>query len=604
MANAKSAGVAHSTPDRGKIEAGKLDFEHIDFSLRDCVALAVRTLQQRADEKNLRLTAQVAPTVPDNLIGDPHRLRQVLINLISNGIKFTEHGEVRVLVEPGADAGSGDPGKIELAFSVLDTGVGIPPEKQSLIFEAFSQADTSTTRRYGGTGLGLTISAQLVQAMGGRIGVTSTPGEGSTFRFTARFEAGQASPVLDEQAHLEGLPVLVAVDNSAERATLVELLGQWRMKPVTVSDASGALRERARATADNKPFKVVLISTQLPDIEGFDLAEAILSAAAPPPCIVMLAGEGRRGDGARCREMGISAYLPMPIMASDLLNAILLSVDPIDDNTSHNASADRSPLITRHSLREQKRQLRILLAEDNVVNQTLALRLLGKLGHQADVASNGKEALDLHARNRYDLVLMDVQMPIMGGFDATARIREREAAGAARTPIVAMTAHAMKGDRERCLEAGMDGYLSKPVHAPDLVEVLIQHTGRGDPAPPPASEPNSISGPVFERQKVLFNLGGDEELLEQLIGMYIEDEPRLFADIEAAVIEGDAEALHNAAHALKGAVSNFCAGRAQTGAMHLERIGREKRMADAPQALETLRTELAALRKAFEATTA
>ena len=361
------------------------------------------------------------------------------------------------------------------------------------------------------------------------------------------------------------------------------------------------LREQARATAENKPFKVVLISTQLPDIEGFDLAEAILSAAAPPPCIVMLAGEGRRGDGARCREMGISAYLPMPIMASDLLNAILLSVEPIDDNTGNSSSADRSPLITRHSLREQKRQLRILLAEDNVVNQTLALRLLGKLGHQADVANNGKEALELHARNRYDLVLMDVQMPIMGGFDATAQIRQREAAGATHTPIVAMTAHAMKGDRERCLAAGMDGYLSKPVHAPDLVEVLIQHTGRGDPAPPPPSEPTSISGPVFERQKVLFNLGGDEELLEQLIGMFIEDEPRLFADIEAAVVEGDAEALHNAAHALKGAVSNFCAGRAQTGAAQLERIGREKRMADAPQALEALRAELAALREAFAA---
>ncbi|WP_153162454.1 response regulator [Zoogloea sp. 1C4] len=594
-------GIINDILDFSKIEAGKLDFEHIDFSLRDCVALAVRTLQQRADEKNLRITAQVAPTVPDNLIGDPHRLRQVLINLISNGIKFTEHGEVRLLVEPGTEAGNGDPGKVELAFNVHDTGVGIPPEKQSLIFEAFSQADSSTTRRYGGTGLGLTISAQLVRAMGGRIGVTSTPGEGSTFRFTARFEAGHATPVLDEQAHLEGLPVLVAVDSSTERATLVELLGQWRMKPVTVSDASGALREQARATAENKPFKVVLISTQLPDIEGFDLAEAILSAAAPPPCIVMLAGEGRRGDGARCREMGISAYLPMPIMASDLLNAILLSVEPIDDNTGNSSSADRSPLITRHSLREQKRQLRILLAEDNVVNQTLALRLLGKLGHQADVANNGKEALELHARNRYDLVLMDVQMPIMGGFDATAQIRQREAAGATHTPIVAMTAHAMKGDRERCLAAGMDGYLSKPVHAPDLVEVLIQHTGRGDPAPPPPSEPTSISGPVFERQKVLFNLGGDEELLEQLIGMFIEDEPRLFADIEAAVVEGDAEALHNAAHALKGAVSNFCAGRAQTGAAQLERIGREKRMADAPQALEALRAELAALREAFAA---
>ena len=589
-------GIINDILDFSKIEAGKLDFEHIDFSLRDCVGLAVRTLQQRADEKALRLTAQVAPSVPDNLVGDPHRLRQVLINLIANGIKFTDRGEVRVLVEPGADAANGNPRQIELAFSVVDTGVGIPAEKQSLIFEAFSQADTSTTRRYGGTGLGLTISAQLVQAMGGRIGVASTPGAGSTFRFTARFDAGHATPVLDEQAHLEGLPVLVAVDHPGERAMLDELLGQWRMKPVTVSDAGSALREKSRASAEGRPFKVVVISTQLPDIEGFDLAEAILSVATPPPCIVMLAGEGRRGDGARCREMGISAYLPMPIMASDLLNAILLSVVPIEDAGT---ASDRSPLITRHSLREQKRQLRILLAEDNVVNQTLALRLLGKLGHQADVAGNGQEALDLHARNRYDLVLMDVQMPILGGFEATARIREREAGGVPRTPIVAMTAHAMKGDRERCLAAGMDGYLSKPVHAPDLVDVLIQHTGRGDPAPPPPSEPTTISGPVFERQKVLFNLGGDEQLLEQLIGMYIEDEPRLFAEIEAAVIEGDAEALHNAAHALKGAVSNFYAGRAQASALQLERIGREKRMTDAPDALETLRTELAALRHTF-----
>ena len=430
--------------------------------------------------------------------------------------------------------------------------------------------------------------------MGGRIGVHSVPGEGSTFRFTARFEPGQTTHILDEQAHLEGLPVLVAVDNDAERAMLVELLGHWRMAPVTVSDAAAALREQIRGSADGQPYRVVLISTQLPDIEGFDLAEAMRSADPPPQCVIMLAGEGRRGDGARCRELGIAAYLPMPVIASDLLNAILLSVDPIDDK-----SGDRSALITRHSLREQKRQLRILLAEDNVVNQTLALRLLGKLGHQADVASNGEEALALHARNRYDLVLMDVQMPVMGGFEATARIREREAAGAARTPIVAMTAHAMKGDRERCLAAGMDGYLPKPVHAPKLVEVLIHHTGHDDPAPPPADEPATVSGPVFERGKVLFNLGGDEELLEQLIAMYAEDESRLVGNIEAAVAGGDADALHNAAHALKGAVSNFCASRAQASALQLERIGRDKQLADAPRALDELRRELAALREAF-----
>ena len=593
-------GIINDILDFSKIEAGKLDFEHIDFSLRDCVAMAVRTLQQRADEKGLQLTAQVAPSVPDSLVGDPHRLRQVLINLVANGIKFTHRGEVRVIVEPAQPASDGT--NIQLAFSVHDTGVGIPAEKQGLIFEAFSQADTSTTRRYGGTGLGLTISAQLVQAMGGTLGVVSTAGEGSIFHFTARFETGQAVSAVDEQAHLEGLPVLVAVDNASERAMLEELLGQWRMHPVSVTDAAAALREQAAGEASGKPYRAVLISTQLPDIEGFELAAAIRQGTTPPPSVIMLAGEGRRGDGARCRELGIAAYLPQPVLASDLLNAILMSVDPLDEGAPDKAedkAGERSPLITRHRLREQKRQLRILLAEDNVVNQTLALRLLAKLGHQVDIAGNGEEALALHARNRYDLVLMDVQMPVMGGFDATARIRKREAAGAPHTPIVAMTAHAMKGDRERCIEAGMDGYLSKPVHAPDLVTELNRHTGHDDPLAPPQPEPTLISGPVFEREQVLFNLGGDDELLEQLIQMYAEDEPRLVADIDSAIASRDAEALHNAAHALKGAVANFCATRAQASAQKLERVGRDRNMAAAPAACDELHRELAALRKAF-----
>jgi PAS domain S-box-containing protein len=576
--------------DFSKIEAGKLDFEHIDFSLRDCIALAVRTLQQRATEKNLQLTAQVAPEIPDSLVGDPHRLRQVLINLISNGIKFTNQGGIRVIVQPGPPSTSG----ASLAFSVEDSGVGIPAEKQELIFEAFSQADTSTTRRYGGTGLGLTISAQLVQAMGGSIGVSSTPGKGSTFHFTAQFGLGQSIPAIEEQAHLEGLPVLIAVDNPTERAMLMELLGHWRMAPRAAPDATTSRRELVEATASGMPYRVVIVGTQLPDAEGFQLVEAIPQLAHPTPCIIMLAGEGRRGDGARCRELGVAAYLPMPIQASDLLNAILLTVDPVEDDSN----SDRQ-LITRHSLREQRRQLRILLAEDNVVNQTLALRLLGKLGHQVDVANNGQEALDLHDRNRYDIILMDVQMPVMGGFDATARIRERETAGAHRTPVIAMTAHAMKGDRERCLQAGMDGYLSKPVHAPDLVEVLIHHAGHDDPSPPPATESAPPSGPVFDRENVLANLGDDEDLLAQLIVMYSEDEPRMLTDIDTAIRSGDAEALHSAAHALKGAVSNFCASRAQAKAQQLERLGREKRLAEAPAILAELRNELAALREAF-----
>ncbi|WP_398309725.1 response regulator [Zoogloea sp.] len=578
-------GIINDILDFSKIEAGKLDFEHIDFSLRDCVALAVRTLQQRAAEKDLLLSVQVAPEVPDSLIGDPHRLRQVLINMISNGIKFTSEGSVRVIVQPGPTIEGG----VDIQFSVEDTGVGIPAEKQGLIFEAFSQADTSTTRRYGGTGLGLTISAQLVRAMGGQISVDSVPGEGSTFRFTARFELGQFSASTEERAHLEGLPVLIAVDNPVERGTLIELLSQWRMAPTCAPDANTCLRELTQASSSGLPYRVVVIGTQLPDAEGFSLAETITRTAVPQPCVIMLAGEGRRGDGARCRELGVAAYLPMPVEASDLLNAILLSVDPIDER----------PLITRHTLREQRRQLRILLAEDNVVNQTLAMRLLAKLGHHVEVANNGQEALTLHAANRFDAILMDVQMPVMGGFEATAMIREREATGIPRTPIIAMTAHAMKGDRERCLQAGMDGYLSKPVHAPDLVEVLIHHTGNNDPAPAPATESPPASGPVFDREQVLANLGDDEDLLAQLMVMYSEDEPRLLADVEAAVAAGDAEALHGTAHALKGAVSNFCASRAQAKAQQLERMGREKNLEEAPAALHELRQELAALREAF-----
>jgi CheY-like chemotaxis protein len=340
--------------------------------------------------------------------------------------------------------------------------------------------------------------------------------------------------------------VLVAVDNPAERASWSNSSASGGCTP-PAPDATAPARTRARRRA---PCRVALISTQLPDTEGFQLAEAIRGASAPP-CIIMLAGEGRRGDGARCRELGIAAYLPMPALASDLASA------PSCCRWTRSTTRP-TPLITRHRLREQRRQLRVLLAEDNPVNRTLALRLLGKLGHQVEVANNGEEALALHARGKFDIILMDVQMPVMGGFEATARIREREAAGCPHTPIVAMTAHAMKGDRERCLEAGMDGYLSKPVHAPDLVEALIHHTGNADPAPPRA-EPMADDDPVFERDKALFNLGDDTDLLEQLIVMYAEDEPRLVQDIDAALAAGDPEALSNAAHALKGAVSNFCA---------------------------------------------
>ena len=577
--------------DFSKIEAGKLDFEHIDFSLRDCISLATRTLQQRAAEKDLQLVTQIEPQTPDTLRGDPHRLRQVLINLISNGIKFTPHGEVRIRVHP--TPGNKDAGRIELTFSVQDTGIGIPRDKQGLIFDAFSQADTSTTRRYGGTGLGLAISAQLVKGMGGGIRVTSEPGQGSTFEFNAVFEPGQSVVPVETDTELEGLPVLVVVKSASDRGILSELLTHWRMSPLMVSDASAAHRELLAAAKRGSPYRVALLGRDLPDMDGFDLASALSATSPRPLSVILLAERGRRGDGARCREMGIAAYLPMPIQASDLLNAILLSCD-----VGGEADGDR-PLITRHSLREQKRVLNILLAEDNPINQTLALRLLAKLGHQVTVANNGAEALELHARQRFDIILMDVQMPVMGGFETTAEIRRREAAGTPHTPIVAMTAHAMKGDRERCLDAGMDGYLSKPINAPDLVEALIHHADQSDPPPQPVAHETVALGPVFDRAAVLANLGDDEELLTQLIAMYLHDEPRMVGELENAIAHQDAEAVNAAAHALKGAVANFFACRAQARAMQLEQLGRHKHLSDAPAVLAELKRELAALHEAF-----
>jgi len=580
--------------DFSKIEAGKLDFESIDFSLRDCIGLAVRTLQQRATEKGLCLGVRIASGVPDSLRGDPHRLRQVLINLLSNGIKFTDRGEVGILVERAVPGGDGT--DIALTFSVRDTGVGIPPEKQQLIFNAFSQADTSTTRRYGGTGLGLTISAQLVQAMGGRIEVDSTPGQGSVFHFVAHFQPAQAMAPIERQEELNDLAILVAMPDDPARARLIEQLTQWRMSPVTAADGAGALSAQGRGGADGRPFRIVLIDHQLPDMDGLTLARTILESALPPPAVIMLSDDEPDGDHASCRDPRISAHLASSAAASELLNAILLAV-----------AAGSAP-VRGHGprpLRQQKRALHILLAEDNVVNQTLALHLLDKLGHQADVASNGLEALKLHAAKRYDLILMDVQMPLMGGFEATAKIRQREADGPLRTPIVAMTAHAMKGDRERCLEAGMDAYLSKPVHAPDLARTLGELTEQGGPPPTDATpaSPRSREAAdhtVFNRQALFINMAGDEALIRELIAMYDDDEPRLCTAMEAAIAAGDAAALRDSAHALKGAVANFCALRAQASAQRLESLARDGQIDEAPAALEDLREELARLREALE----
>ncbi len=452
--------------DFSKIEAGKLNLESIDFNLRDSLGDTLNTLALRAQEKGLELACHIPPVVPDFLKGDPGRLRQIIVNLVGNAIKFTEKGEVVVHVQTESQ----NKKEICLHFSVIDTGIGIPKEKRDLVFESFSQADSSTTRKFGGTGLGLTISRRLVEAMNGKIWLESEAGRGSTFHFTAGFEKGKSPEKKRAQLGmdcLENMPVLVVDDNETNRRILEEILLNWKMNPILVESGKEALAAMWNACGKNRLFNLILLDAMMPEMDGFSLAERITQnpefAGAK---VVMLTSCGMRGDAARCREIGINAYLTKPVKQSRLLDVILtvLNSTPADQRPSRP--------ITRHSLREDRQYFKVLVAEDSPVNQVLFTRILEKEGHSVAVADNGKKALAALEKERFDLILMDVQMPEMDGFEATRVIRSKEQTNGSRIPIIALTAHVMKGDRERCLEAGMDGYVSKPVDPVELFEII------------------------------------------------------------------------------------------------------------------------------------
>ncbi|MGZ4733372.1 MAG: response regulator [Terriglobales bacterium] len=455
--------------DLSKIEAGKLDFETIDFNLRDTLEDAIKGLSLRAHQKGIELACHLPPHVPEAVQGDPTRLRQVVVNLVGNAIKFTTTGEVVLRV----DSAEPETDSAELHFSVSDTGVGVPLDKQQTIFEAFTQADGSMTRKYGGTGLGLTICSRLVEMMGGRIWVESEPCRGSTFHFTARLPLQKTAPQEYESVEvglLRGLSVLVVDDNATNRRILQETLLGWQMKPTLTEGGSKAIAALEQAAGQGTPFPLVLLDAQMPEMDGFRVAERIIRKAPLADAIViMLTSAGLRGDAVRCRELGISAYLPKPIKRSDLLAAIRLALG------TRNKNQEIPSLVTVHSLRETRGRLNILLAEDNLINQRVAVRLLEKKGHTVAVAETGKRALEmleLVDRQPFDLVLMDVQMPEMDGLQATATIRQREITSGQHIPIIAMTAHAMVGDRERCLQAGMDGYTSKPLQIQELLATI------------------------------------------------------------------------------------------------------------------------------------
>ncbi|MGO8788290.1 MAG: response regulator, partial [Terriglobia bacterium] len=467
--------------DFSKIESGKLSLDTTEFNLYDAIANNLRVLSVRASQKGLEVAWSAQAAVPEQVLGDPGRVRQIIVNLVGNAIKFTEQGEVvvGVTVESRRDT------DILLHFTVRDTGIGIAPEKQDMIFEAFSQVDTSMTRKYGGTGLGLTISSRLVQMMDGRIWLESVPGEGSTFHFTARFGLPKAKTLETphrQVASLRGLPVLVVDDNSTNLKILQAMLKHWFMAPELAKSGSEGLSALERTASADSPFPLILLDAQMPEMDGFSLAEIIRqNPRLAGATIMMLTSAGQRGDVARCRQLGIAVYLIKPIRQSELLEAILAAL-------GKSPTADiPAAVITRHTLREDRRKVQILLVEDNAVNQQLAVRLLEKRGHIVTVASNGSEALALLTRTRFDVALMDVQMPVMDGFEATAAIRKAETSSGNHLPIIAMTAHAMEGDRERCMAAGMDAYISKPIQRDELIE-MVERIGDS------ASHPKDIGG--------------------------------------------------------------------------------------------------------------
>jgi signal transduction histidine kinase/CheY-like chemotaxis protein len=568
--------------DFSKIEMRKLELERIPFSLRDHLADLVKPLALRAEQKDLELVCHILPDVPHAAAGDPGRLRQVLVNLLGNAIKFTERGQILVQVQVESKTDE----TFTLHYFVSDSGIGISKDKQTAIFEPFKQADGSTTRRFGGTGLGLSISSTLVEMMGGRIWVESAPLEGSTFHFTVVLGTTDARPEA-MALELAGIRVLIVDDNAVNRRVLHDLLLRWKMAPTAVDSGSAAMRALADARDARRPFSLVLLDANMPQIDGFAVAQDIRGESTLNEAVIMmLSSSGQHGEIERCAEVGIAHHLTKPVDQRDLLSAIarvLAREAPLRPSLPASMLAADLP----------ERRLHVLIAEDNAVNQRLAASVLERRGHRVTIAANGREAVSAAARGRFDAVLMDVQMPDMGGFEATAEIRRREVAdGVARVPIVAMTAHAMKGDRERCLAAGMDEYLTKPLDSRRLCTLVEYLAGIGTERNEGfASELIGISSEDAS-DAVLARMGGDRQLLAEVARLFVEDAPRHLEAIAQAIANRDAESLRRAAHALKGAAANFDAQSVVDLARELERIGDRDELLNAPALLDALRGEL------------
>ena len=587
--------------DFSKIEARKLDLEEVPFALRDDLGDCMETLAFRAHAKGLEIACHVKPDVPDHLLGDPGRLRQVIVNLVGNAIKFTRTGEVVVRV--GTRKREAD--HVVLEFSITDTGIGIPKEKQVRLFEAFEQADTSTTREYGGTGLGLAISKQLVELMHGAIGIDSEVGKGTTFHFTARFKLQPKAPGGRGEAdreYLHGLHVLVVDDNETNRFILQEMTGTWGMSPVVAASVDEAIETIEKTQRGGQPIQIVLTDMYMPRRDGFDLIEWL---RARPDCAdvkVMILSSGPTAEHrARARELNVASYLTKPIRQSVLFDAIASAMGPplaLPVEPAAPVAAHPGPPV---------RPLQILLAEDNPVNQMTALTMFQKLGHSVVVANNGRQALDKLSEQTFDVVFMDVQMPEMDGVTATGAIRQSEQATGRHLPIVAMTAHAMKGDREKCLEAGMDDYVSKPMRRKDLADVIARVAERFLTTPSPAEGPaaeitlaDEGSSMILDDAALLEECDNDMELLRRMVEIFDRDSQERLPKLREAVRSGNAAVVKQEAHALKGGIGTFYAKTAHDTAHALEKMGTDGSLTEAEATLRTLERQLQSLRQKLE----
>ncbi len=589
--------------DFSKIEAGKMELEDLPFGLRDTLGSTLHTLAGRASKKGVELAVRILPDVPDDLAGDAGRLRQIVVNLVGNAIKFTEHGEVVMKVEN--DAFSSD--MISLHFSVRDTGIGITKEKQLQIFDAFTQADASTTRQYGGTGLGLAICSQLTRMMGGRIWVESEPGAGSTFHFTAKFKRAEKQ-VDSKPAAIEtlyDLRVLVVDDNSTNRIICEEMLNNWGMKPTVVSSGSEALTELQRTFQSDTPYQLALVDVMMPEMDGIQLVRHIRKFTDTSSLtIVMLSSADRPTDPDFASAMGVARCITKPITQSILLNGIASAM-----GTSRRDTAGGGKFEPDQPQRFMPRN--ILLAEDGVVNRKVAQSLLENRGHHVTAVENGQLAIDAYRSGAFDLILMDVQMPVLDGFAATEEIRRLEIGGTQNIPIIALTAHAMKGDRERCLDRGMNDYVSKPFRPEELfaavesirsADVSAGSDANGDQEEV-ASQPEENHLP-FDPERALENVGGSRDILDEMIDLFTTECPKQLNEIQNAFASGDNEKLIRSAHTLKGSVALFAADQATDAARRIEFMGRDNELDDFEDAWNELKQNIQELLSALADTKA